>query len=333
MSLDFNKRYHSIDFLKGVCIIFVILTHYDWSDAERLFLLFPFWINMAVPIFMIISGFVYAKSFVKHKVSSMEIAYSPSYIIDKIVRYTIPYAMVFIVEVIVFSISGKKDFTIFDIILSFVSGGFGPGGYYYPIMIQFIFVFPIIYFIIRRYDFSGLVLCFCINFIYELLQCAYELNVECYGKILFRYIMLIAFGCYIAIGEKKFKNSFKFLSMIIGVAYIILFVYLDFTPLITRYWTGTSLWACLYILPIAVFLLNSNIHCVLIELIGKASYNIYLFQMVYYCAKNLVYAIVPNRILQVIVNVVICCVMGLIFYYIEQPITNYLKKRIFHNAG
>lgn len=70
-----DRRYHSIDFVKGICILFIIITHYTWEEAERLKYLFPFWIDMAVPIFMVVSGFVYTKSFQKNHINTIENAY------------------------------------------------------------------------------------------------------------------------------------------------------------------------------------------------------------------------------------------------------------------
>ena len=50
------KRNNFLDVLKGICILLVILTHFDWVEAERLQYLFPYWMNPAVPIFMITPG-------------------------------------------------------------------------------------------------------------------------------------------------------------------------------------------------------------------------------------------------------------------------------------
>ena len=68
--MDNNKekqlgRNSVIDIIKGICILFVIITHYQWTNEQRLMLLFPFWIDMAVPLFMIFSGYLSALSFYK----------------------------------------------------------------------------------------------------------------------------------------------------------------------------------------------------------------------------------------------------------------------------
>ena len=56
------KRNHFLDVLKGICILLVILNHFEWEKEQALHLLFPFWMNPAVPIFMIISGFLFGVS-------------------------------------------------------------------------------------------------------------------------------------------------------------------------------------------------------------------------------------------------------------------------------
>ena len=58
-----QSRLNYLDFYKGICIIFIIITHYSWNDNERLHYLFPFWIDMAVPVFMVITGYVTSLSF------------------------------------------------------------------------------------------------------------------------------------------------------------------------------------------------------------------------------------------------------------------------------
>lgn len=63
------KRNKQLDIIKGICIIFVIVTHFAWTTNERLKYGFPFWIDMAVPIFMVITGYVSAASYEKKKLS------------------------------------------------------------------------------------------------------------------------------------------------------------------------------------------------------------------------------------------------------------------------
>lgn len=63
--MNTSERYTVVDVLKGICVIFAIITHYEWSDNQRLLGLFPYTIDMAVPIFMIISGYIMSNSYIK----------------------------------------------------------------------------------------------------------------------------------------------------------------------------------------------------------------------------------------------------------------------------
>ncbi len=50
----------SFDYLKVIAIFMIVVTHLGFSANTRKNLLFPYWIDMAVPIFFIISGYVYS---------------------------------------------------------------------------------------------------------------------------------------------------------------------------------------------------------------------------------------------------------------------------------
>lgn len=276
-------RQRFIDVLKGICVLLVVITHYSWSEAERLKYLFPFWVDMAVPIFMIISGYVYAQSFKRRNVVRIEEAYVLRDIVYRILRYTVPYVVIFVIAMFAVTISGRMKFDVVQIVFFFLRGSYGPGSYYYPIIMQFIFVFPVIYFLITKYQIKGLIICGFVNFLYELLQQAYQMGEECYRLLLFRYIFVISFGCYLAIGKSKISKKTYMILMLVGIIFIIAYQYLGYEPVIITEWTGTSFVACLYILPIAAVLLRKiSVGNRVVEVVGKASYNIFLVQMIYY---------------------------------------------------
>lgn len=319
------RRNHSIDILKGVCIIFVIVTHFA-SSEETLRFLFPLWIVMAVPFFMIISGYVYAGSYIRNDIKSLSDAYRPKFLIDKMIRYTIPYTVAWVIEFLWFwffddRVLGWKAFLV---------GGYGPGGFYYPIMMQFIFTFPVIFFIIKKYDFYGLLLCGAANCLYEILRYAYGMNGECYRLLIFRYILVIAFGCYLSLRTRRVKKIWGYVSFIVGLLYIILISYTAYSPKIITYWTGTSFVSCLYVLPIAALLIDKcKVKLKALELIGKASYNIFLVQMIYYSfLAGMIYSFVSSRILELAADISICVLIGIIFYYVETPITKIILTKV-----
>ena len=119
-------------------------------------------------------------------------------------------------ELVVNIVFLKKEMVIADVLKNYLCGGWGPGSYYYPLMIQFVFVFPIIYFVIKENSRRGLVICLVVNILYEILKWAYEMNIECYRLLLFRYIFIIAFGCYLI-----FINSIEYIYIYIYIRILV----------------------------------------------------------------------------------------------------------------
>lgn len=326
--MDNNKekqlgRNSVIDIIKGICILLVIITHYQWTNEQRLKLLFPFWIDMAVPLFMIFSGYLSALSFQKRNFNMTD-WYSLSSLFSKLFRFVIPFSIAYFIEVIV-EVFVLKRFTLFQIFASYFVGGYGPGGYYFPLMIQFVFLFPFICYVIKKYDFYGLLLMFCINGIYEFLQRIYGMNIELYRLLIFRYVFVISFGVFAYLcREKKIKKKWGLLSFLIGLFFIVLVEYTEYIPKILIYWTRTSFLACLYILPFSYFILKlkSKIKFTPLQILGKASFNIFLTQMVYYQYMSSVVKIyVENDYICLLLNVCLCVIVGILFYFIESPLT------------
>lgn len=326
---NLTDRQTEVDVFKGICILMIIVTHFSWSKEERLRYLFPFWIDMAVPLLMIISGYVYALSYRNHKIHSFEDAYALKNTAGKIIRYTMPFAITYIVEeIIVYRMNGEWT-TIYGILAAFLNGGRGSGGYYYPVMLQFIFIYPFIYFIVQRYRWRGVLTCGLFNGIYELLKWSYGMNESCYRFLIFRYILVIAWGCYLSFELLQMDRKKCIVTGFAGFVFILLVKYLNYSPPMLAYWTGTSFLACLYMIPISAFLFKRlHIRCSWLEVIGKASFNIFLIQKLYYFCMEYGYGHIfdHNPALQLLANIIICTVTGILFYYMEMPLTKKIVK-------
>lgn len=321
-----SHRQPVIDVIKGMCIIFVIITHYGWDDKQRLAWLFPFFIDMAVPIFMIVSGYTFTASYLRKGIDRFEDAYDSTIISKRIFRYTIPFLMAYIIEVICFYFI-KRRVNILEIITTFFIGGWGPGSYYYPEMIQITFFLPVILYSIRKKPKSGLIFWFIFNAFYEFIKNVVGLDTSIYRLSLFRYTFLLAFGCYIYLNrEKKINKVYLILSLIVGITYILATKYWGYqTKIINNEWCGTSFMAALYIAPIVMLIIYKfgSFSWRPIEFIGKASYNIFLTQLVYYCtASRIIVKITSYMWVHVILNIFICVFVGIIFYLIEGRITS-----------
>jgi peptidoglycan/LPS O-acetylase OafA/YrhL len=143
---------------------------------------------------------------------------------------------------------------------------------------------------------------------------------------------VVACGCYLAVKE-QYGENFKYYEKIIssimvvaGIGFIIRYKYTEAQPVIFTEWTGTSFVASMYIIPIVWLIIrkNKNLKINIMQLFGKASYEIFLTQMVFY---NFVSAFL-NRKAFLILSVLICVTFGVIFYVLD----NRLVKKILQIA-
>ena len=322
-----NLHNSTIDILKAVAILLVLITHYSWTGEQRQNPVFPFLIDMAVPVFLIISGYVGALSFSKRQINSVSEAFTKKQILRKFIRYTIPFLILVIWEIIDPYIALPQGDKL-DKVRWFLCGAQGPGSYYYPLLIQMIFVLPLIYFIIKRKGEIGLVICLCMNLAYEILQWAYSFSYDSYRLLIFRYIFVISAGVFAY--EFSLRIRWAVIISLVGFSFIALTRYGIYSPRIISMWSGTSLFAVMWIIPITIFLIK-NVHISFppLEYIGRASYNIFLVQMIYYSSsfREKMFGDSASWEVVLIIGILICIVLGLVFYFIENKITSYILKR------
>ena len=309
------ERLEGLDILKFVSIISVIITHYSFSISDRRLFLFPFYINMAVPVFMVLSGYCNALSLKKKgSVYPLDVI-TKKYVLDRLIKIVIPFFLIFLLEVVCFKL--YKNYSVITIVTWFFQGGHGPGSYYFPILVQFIFLFPYIYYLMNYFKEKGLFYAFLVNIIYEIVVRFYNIPEELYRLLIFRYFFLIASGCFFAIGLKiPLKKSI--LMIVIGGAWIVFTQYFNYSPVVFRYWTETNLFSALYIIPIVSFIIEFLIkypikHSIkyrFFSILGKKTYYIFLIQMFYYyflyCTNYYLYDFLPNKIVILFMNIFIC---------------------------
>ncbi len=334
-----KNHYRHIDILKGICILIVIIEHAKWSSSVWKKALFPFWGRMAIPCFMIISGFVNSRSVGNMTLSE---AYMAKNIIRKLKRYLIPYTIAFAIEAAAFfavsfpiisqffnhfnsfDFDATKYVSFFNLLKAYISGGFGPGNYYTPVLIQLVLLIPILVYFMKKTGFYGLLFSFFFCFAFEFFQYLIQMPNSIYRLLIFRHILTICFGIYYSLGNYKKNRKLNLLSLLIGFSYIILHSYYRWTPFFfNRNWADVSFIACLFYIPIVAHLLSKKeITCKPLETIGKASYHIYLTQMVYYnfIKKEVILKLIPSQIIWCAVSVVICLLFGILFYRSEKII-------------
>lgn len=277
-------RNSKIDLLKAVAIVSVIILHSITDNTMRNQLGIPFLVLQAVPIFMILMGLNNSRSFIKINPHTFREAFSWDFFEHRFDRIIFVYFFAVSLEVLVTIVIRKVSFT--DIILLYLTGGIGPGSYFVPIMIQTLFILPILYVAANKNANYMLLGSFVVNMIFEIW--AYHIGMHNgYYRLLFpRYLFAAALGVWI-VKKDSIKWSVISIGAIFSLTYITSIHYWGFTPPVQPDWLSQN--APSYLWPFAIVLFGlrkfparaKGIWEYCTEL-GKASYHIFLVQMVYF---------------------------------------------------
>lgn len=332
LAVEMQKRIEFLDYLKAVCVLMVIVTHYDWADKTSPF--FTMLINMAVPIFMIISGYNFAMSNCKKAEGKLSRMYSWAMLKPKLVRFLIPFFTICLIEMVLLSMENRD----IDPLRIFLLGAYGPGSYYVPIMMQLLIIFPIIYILVAKNAKLGITVAGIANLLFEIAVKVFEMDKYYYRLSIGRYLILIAFGCYLYLyPEHRVKRSQMTAMFLVGFAYLVVVFGFDKKLPLFGYWKTTALPVAFYIFPIVILLFRKFYHSripgkagELLTRMGKASYHIFLIQMVYYhfemggaIMKAAWYIAVPF-------NILITVPAGLAFYELDNRFIRVLKNMKHH---
>ncbi len=331
--MPYQERVHVTDYLKAICIIMVIITHYSWETKS--YPTFTYGIRMAVPIFMILSGYNAVLAYEKRKTTTLKSIYAPSQMLPKILWIMLPYTLLFFFEAFAEGCF-TPELNAGDYIYTYLTGGFNEGlsgGYYVACLLELTLTMPIIYVIIKKSPIWGLLGMLAVNIIYEMCVASFAMDWYTYRIIYVRYIFMVTCGMYMALGN---KIHWGILAPMFTAGIIILYT-LDYGDLMQnllfcRYWANTNLLSSLYIVPLiyVVFALfrTKQIPTFIgsgLELIGRSTWHIFLYQMIYYRMgwhTDFLYLGLPVCI---IFNIVICCLAGCAWSRLEKHFQVYIK--------
>ena len=355
-----TQRNRFIDVAKGIAIILVIFNHYEWTKTSVFNThLYHFVINMAVPVFMLCTGYVTAVSF-EAKNITLKDAYTKKSLLPKLSRYVMPFVWYYALETIltlVFVNNGylqyiynldfaynagySKTPTFIGTIVFFFAGGRGQHGtYYFPVIIQVAFMIPLIYKVVKKHKY-GIYVCFLVNLALEILKNFIGILIVnpkiphgAYRLLAFRYIFVIALGCYMYIYREKIGKWYKWAALsAVGAGYIYLINYTSYERVIFTYWAGTSMLAVLFVAPLFLLCINKlkNTKCAFLENIGKASYHILFAQILYFnFFAPLVWtapkSIIPNQYVGFVVSLAVCLITGYGYYLLYNKLSLMYKK-------
>lgn len=323
-----KQRIEFLDYLKAVCVIMVIITHYDWTDKTSPF--FTMLINMAVPVFMIVSGYNFAMSNRKRAEGKWSRMYGWPMIKPKLIRFLAPFFTICLIEIFLLSMEDKN----INPLRLFLLGAYGPGSYYVPVMLQLLVVFPVIYMLTDKNARLGLISAGVANLMFEAAVVLFEIDTYYYRLSIGRYLLLIAFGCYLYLHpEHRMKRSQLTVMFVIGIAYLVAVFGFDRELVLFEHWKTTAMPVAFYIFPIVILLFRKFYHSRIPGAVGKfmtwvgqASYHIFLIQMVYYHFELGGPLMRAEWYLAVPFHILVTVPAGLAFYELDKRFIRKLKQ-------
>lgn len=319
-----TKRNHFIDSLKGIAALCVILTHYRFGEFRRSILLFPYWVHLAVPLFMIIMAYLTAQSYERSSFTLKD-AYSLNNIWRKFKRFTVPFLTAYVIELIMMVFIGKK-FSLIEAVFMIPFGGIEENGtYYYPMLLQFIVLAPIMYKAIRE-NRGAIAVFFILNLLYEILKTELGMSGEVYRILIFRFLFVLAAGMHYAVyGNMRSEGENRLLRtmLVIGAVYIFAANYLGLNIKYFSWWMKTSLPTALFVVPSFIFLSEkfNNLRLTPLESLGRASYSMFFGQMIYYNVyEEPLHLVITEFLPHLFAGIVFSLLLGYMLYLLDEQI-------------
>lgn len=325
--LDQSKRIYVIDYLKAFAIIAVILNHSVPYEMKNSFFM-VFVLRMAVPIFILTSGYNFAKSISKR--DSLLGWYSMPKFAYKILNLGMPILIVYTIWLVLQRISGA-DLNLWFGIKSFIFAVFGDGSYYFWIVLQMLFIFPLIYAIAIKFQRGGVLSLIVIDILIEISLYMFPIPLYIYRICAVRYIALLSMGCYTFImGDKNIKTKNLIISFLIGALYLGFYMNFSHIKRIYKYspWENSNVFSLLYIYPIFYCIIKklrywklNNVFHKIFGLIGQSTWYIMCLQMMWFWKAHALYMKINTPlVLQMIMNVFICCFSGCLIKVLTDKI-------------
>lgn len=312
-----SANIQEINYIKMNAILFVITLHsVPKNILFETYSSFHIW--QAVPIFMVLAGLTSTLH------ATGKVTIRKEFSVEKLKKYInkiiIPVGIIGLLELIILACS--SGITLNSVIKIFIKGGYGPGSYFTPLFVQHILLFPFILILKQRlkdanYIFSFIVFIF-ISLLMEYLCIIMNIDVNLYRLLYVRYVYAAVLGSYLL--THGINLAFLVIMASLSIVYIYGVTYTNMTfPFIYPAWYFQHAPSYFYTTIIVVLLwktypffgkLFSRI-----LIIGKASYHIFLIQMVYFWRfAEYINESVDNIFLYVVINIFLCAFIGVIFY-------------------
>lgn len=325
------KRNYNIDVIKAFAIISVILIH-GLSNDSLYAILAPYYIWQTVPVFMILMGYNAANSFIKHNDTKLSDIFSQHYIMNKAKRILLPFAFIWFLQVLIqYIYFGNTDIP--ELLRSFLVGGYGPGSYFVPLVIQATILVPFIYVILKKRPTRMMIVLFFVSLLIDLGSYWIDISGSLYRLLIIRHLFALTLGIWYALRKSKIKLRWLLVPAAVSLVYITAVHYFNWERILEEYWHSQhapSYFYVMILIIIGIRFLNITKQSLFEKtfiLIGQASYHIYLTQMFYFW---FVHKRLPefNGIIYIALFLIIPIASGIGYYYLDT----YLNKKFSHQA-
>ncbi|MBU8923021.1 MAG: acyltransferase [Bacteroidales bacterium] len=327
------KRDNNIDMVKGVAIFCVVIAH-SLNNVTGNVLPVRYTIFRALAVFMILVGYNGAQSYLRRGWTDLRQMYDLNYLSKKFWRILRPFLLIFIIETIfVLLITPVRIDSWFSIIIikSFLGGGWGPGSFYIPVIIQCLLILPLLYLLLRKGIARALIMIFIVDVGIEIMLHLYGIEPSLYRLLCFRYLIAISLGVFIVFRPEGNK-IFLTLGAMTGFVYILALntghagILEDLNWRIHK--APIYVWDLMLVVIMLKYFSRDDMSWFsrMFRYFGKASYHIFLVQMAYFfivgiTVKHFTGLQVSQDQRFLLINVVLCCVVGALFYRFESGFT------------
>jgi len=301
-------------------------------------------IYQAVPIFFILIGRNYGASYLRRRYSTLGAIYSKDYFASNFNRIVLPFLLIFLISFLCGLFASEKNMYVGVMNLIGLMPVTGPGNYFITILLQCIFIFPIVFISYRKYPNITIFLSILLSFLFEIIAPHIQLlsnNSYLYKSCIFRYIFAIVLGLWL-LGSDDSRSFFKRKLFLVGLSisllYLLLFSLFKFRiQFFAPQWQPSifiSFFYPLFLCLIGMIWLPLIRQCKIMNafsFIGKSSYHIFLVQiLIFSCGRHygLLRLIDPHLYhkptlyflgaMALLGNIIIAVILGLLFYSIDK---------------
>lgn len=282
-----SERLLQIDVIKGLSILAVIVTHtFAAEDLLASWAVFHVW--LAVPVFIVVAGYNSFASFAKTGETHVGSLFTWSYVRRRLVRLLAPFAVIWMMSYLVGASRGALEFGRVTLLLKIPYRA--PGNYFVTVLVTLVLLAPVLYAAYRRWPAVTLIAAFALDLSFEFwAESSGLINKYVYAVAFIRYLAVFALGFWLADPSVRTRQRAAVLSVggILSLVYTVASMSGIAVPFALRWGNANALSAFLPTLVVWLALrwLPSESENGLLNtlgFIGRASYHIFLFQMLYF---------------------------------------------------